>query len=69
MWAEYAQKETTGLTPFQCIVGYKPPLFPWSGEPTNVPAIMDWLTQSEEVWNQTYWHLQCAIRRQKGQAH
>ncbi len=47
MWAEYAQnslqKPSTGLTPFQCIMGFQPPLFPWSGEPTEVPAINDWL--------------------------
>ncbi|KAK3506429.1 hypothetical protein QTP70_002153 [Hemibagrus guttatus] len=41
-WAEYAQNSlrppATGLTPFQCVLGYQPPLFPWSGEPSNVPA-------------------------------
>lgn len=51
MWAEYTQnsicKEATGLNPFQCVLGYQPPLFPWSGEPTNVPAVNDWLNRSE----------------------
>ncbi|KAK3545117.1 hypothetical protein QTP70_000990 [Hemibagrus guttatus] len=42
-WAEYAQnslrQSTTGLTPFQCVLGYQPPLFPWDGEPSDVPAV------------------------------
>lgn len=72
MWAEYAQnsiqKSSTGLTPFQCILGFQPPLFPWSGEPSNVPAVDDWLLRSEETWNLAHTRLQRAIRRQKNQA-
>ncbi|KAL0149040.1 hypothetical protein M9458_055655, partial [Cirrhinus mrigala] len=41
LWAEYAQnslrKPSTNLTPFQCILGFQPPLFPWSGEPPELP--------------------------------
>lgn len=47
-WAEYAQNSlthsSTGLTPFQDftpVLGYQPPLFPWSGEPSEVPAVDD----------------------------
>ncbi|KAK3519820.1 hypothetical protein QTP70_006476 [Hemibagrus guttatus] len=45
-WAEYAQNSlrqpTTGLTPFQCVLGYQPALFPWDGEPSDVPAVDYW---------------------------
>lgn len=72
MWAEYAQnslqKPSTGLTPFQCIMGFQPPLFPWSGETTEVPAVNDWLQRSENIWNQAHTHLLHAVRRQKSQA-
>ncbi len=50
-WAEYAQnslrKPSTGLTPFKCVLGFQPPLFPWSGEPSELPAVNDWLRRSE----------------------
>ncbi|KAL0200303.1 hypothetical protein M9458_003490, partial [Cirrhinus mrigala] len=68
-WAEYAQnsilKPSTGLTPFQCVLGFQPPLFPWSGEPTELPAVNSWLQRSEATWNSAHTHLQQAIRRQK----
>ncbi|KAK3543613.1 hypothetical protein QTP70_025023 [Hemibagrus guttatus] len=48
-WAEYAQNSlrqpSTGLTPFQCVLGYQPPLFPWSGEPSNIPAVDYWFRE------------------------
>lgn len=72
MWAEYAQNSilqtATGLTPFKCILGFQPPLFPWSGEPSDVPAVNDWLNRSEATWNQAHNQLQHAIHRQRDQA-
>lgn len=66
MWAEYAQnyfcKPSTGLTLFQCTLGYQPPLFPWAGELSNVPTVNDWIQRSKESWNQAHHHLQ-AVRR------
>ncbi|KAK3516863.1 hypothetical protein QTP70_027081 [Hemibagrus guttatus] len=52
-WAKYAQNSlthsSTGLTPFQCVLGYQPPWFPWSEEPSEVPAMDDWSRRSQEV--------------------
>ncbi len=68
-WAEYAQNSlrqpSTGLTPFQCVLGYQPPLFPWSGEPSDVPSIDYWFRESERVWDAAHHQLQRAVRRRK----
>ncbi len=72
MWAEYAQnsltKPATGMTPFQCILGFQPPMFPWSGEPTDLPSVTEWLQRSEEVWDRAHTHLLRAVRHQELQA-
>ncbi|XP_051542269.1 uncharacterized protein LOC127433932 [Myxocyprinus asiaticus] len=71
-WAEYVQnsilKPSTKLTPFQCVLGFQPPLFPWSGELSDVPAVNDWFQRSEAVWDQAHVHVQRAINRGKEQA-
>ncbi|KAK3532853.1 hypothetical protein QTP70_000252 [Hemibagrus guttatus] len=71
-WAEYAQNSlihsSAGLTLFQCVLGYQPPLFPWSGEPFDVPAVEEWYQRSQEVWERAHVHLQRAVRRQRIQA-
>ncbi|KAL0198153.1 hypothetical protein M9458_006693, partial [Cirrhinus mrigala] len=68
-WAEYAQnslrQDSTELTPFQCVLGYQPPLFPWTEEPSNVPAVDYRFRESERVWDSAHHHLQRAIRRDK----
>ncbi|KAI2644849.1 Transposon Tf2-9 polyprotein [Labeo rohita] len=68
-WVEYAQnslrQDTTGLTPFQCVLGYQPPLFPWTEEPSNVPAVDHWFRESERVWDSAHIHLQRAVQQHK----
>ncbi|KAK3562094.1 hypothetical protein QTP86_027217, partial [Hemibagrus guttatus] len=68
-WAEYAQNSlrqpSTGLTPFQCVLGYQPPFFPWSGEPSDVPAVNHWFRESERVWGSAHHQLQRALRRRR----
>ncbi|KAL0151898.1 hypothetical protein M9458_052790 [Cirrhinus mrigala] len=69
LWVEYAQnslrQDTTGMTPFQCVLGYQPPLFPWTEEPSNVPAVDYWFRESERVWDSAHHHLQRAVRQHK----
>ncbi|KAL0204357.1 hypothetical protein M9458_002375, partial [Cirrhinus mrigala] len=69
LWAEYAQnslcQDTTGLTPFQCVLGYQPPLFPWTEEPSHVLAVDHWFWESERVWDSAHHHLQRAVRHHK----
>ncbi|KAK3569947.1 hypothetical protein QTP86_007632 [Hemibagrus guttatus] len=71
-WAEYAQnslrQSTTGLTPFQCVLGYQPPLFPWDEEPSDVPAVDYWFRESERVWGEAHRQLQRALRRRRSTA-
>ncbi|KAL0172695.1 hypothetical protein M9458_033006, partial [Cirrhinus mrigala] len=68
-WAEYTQnslcQDTTGLTPFQCALGYQPPLFPWTEEPSHVPAVDHWFRESERVWDSAHHHLQRTVRQHK----
>ena len=72
VWAEIAQNSlissTTRTTPFQCILGYQPPLAPWTGAQTDVPAIDEWMKRSEQVWEETHQRIEAAIQRQKEQA-
>ncbi|XP_026064428.1 uncharacterized protein LOC113047291 [Carassius auratus] len=68
-WAKYPQdslrQPTNRLTPFQCMLGYQPPLFPWSGEPSDVPSIDYWFQESERVWDAAHHQLQRALRRRR----
>lgn len=63
--SDFLHQATTGLTPFQCILSYQPPLFPWSGEPSDFPAIHHWFQESERVWDSDHIHLQRAVQRHK----
>ncbi len=68
-WAEYPQNSlrqpSTGFTPFQCVLGYQPPLFPWSGEPLEIPSVDYWFWESERVWDEAHHQLKRAVRRRK----
>ncbi len=38
------------LTPFKCILGHQPPLFLWTGEPSEVPDLDYWFRARELKW-------------------
>ncbi len=40
------------------------PLFPWSGEPSSVPAVDEWIRRSERVWDSAHVCLQRPVRTQ-----
>ncbi|XP_067305532.1 uncharacterized protein [Pseudorasbora parva] len=50
---------------FQCVLGYQPLFFPWSGEPSGVPAVDYWFRESERVWDEAQHQLQRALSRCK----
>ncbi|KAI2647229.1 Transposon Tf2-9 polyprotein [Labeo rohita] len=49
----------------RCVLGYQPPLFPWTEEPSNVPAVDHWFRESERAWDSAHHHLQRAVRQHK----
>lgn len=57
-----------GLTPFHCILGYQPSLFPWLDEPPNVSALDDLYQRSREVVEGAHVQLQRAIQHKEAQA-
>ncbi len=40
-------------------------MFPWSGEPSEVSAVNDWVKSSEWVWDSAHVRLQRAVRAQR----
>ncbi|XP_066525856.1 uncharacterized protein [Hoplias malabaricus] len=56
---------TTGTTPFECILSYQPPIMPWTGVITKVPAVDSWMKRSEEVWESTHQHIERILNRYK----
>lgn len=53
------QTLSTGLTHFQCVLGFQPPLFPWSEKPMDLLPINIWLQRSETTWTQVFFFFFC----------
>lgn len=67
LWAEYAhntlQSSATGMSPFQCQLGYQPPLFPDQEEEVRVPSILHFVRRCKRTWRQARQNLQRASKR------
>lgn len=50
----FLKHSATNLTPFQCVLGFKPPLFPLNPSVTEIPAIDEWFNRSEQVWERAH---------------
>ncbi|KAK5935669.1 hypothetical protein CgunFtcFv8_021011 [Champsocephalus gunnari] len=54
MWVEYAHNtlptSATGLTPFQCVHGYQPPLFPANEAEVTVPSAHAMVRRFRRIW-------------------
>ncbi|KAL6460098.1 hypothetical protein MHYP_G00318570, partial [Metynnis hypsauchen] len=61
------QPETSAVTALST-TAFPPPLAPWTGVQTGVPAVDDWMRRSEQVWEQTHQHIDTMLQRQKEQA-
>ncbi len=53
-WAEYAHNSlpssTTGLSPFECCLGYKPPLFTSQVSQSSVPSVETFIQRCKRTW-------------------
>ena len=54
LWVEYSHNtltsSTTGLSPFQCVYGYQPPLFPTLERETSCPSVQAFIHRCRRTW-------------------
>ena len=55
-WIEYAHNSmpsaATGMSPFECSLGYQPPLFPAQEEDICVPSVQHHIRRCRRVWKE-----------------
>lgn len=53
VWVEYSINSrvnpVTKLSPFQCVLGFQPPLFPWDAPGSSVPSVETWYRDSRRA--------------------
>uniref|UniRef100_A0A3B3Q687 Gypsy retrotransposon integrase-like protein 1 n=1 Tax=Paramormyrops kingsleyae TaxID=1676925 RepID=A0A3B3Q687_9TELE len=72
VWAEYGINTrinpVTRMSPFQCVLGFQPGLFPWDAETSDVPQVETWYRTAREVWQKSHSALSAQAARQQTQA-
>uniref|UniRef100_A0A672HVL4 Gypsy retrotransposon integrase-like protein 1 n=1 Tax=Salarias fasciatus TaxID=181472 RepID=A0A672HVL4_SALFA len=71
-WVEYAHNSlvcsSSGLSPFQCSLGYQPPLFPSQERELAVPSVQAAMRRCERVWKRARAALLRSSRQMEQQA-
>lgn len=71
-WVEYAHNSlinaSSGLSPFQCSLGYQPPLFPSQEQEIAVPSVQKFIRRCEKTWRRARASLLRSSRRMEAQA-
>ncbi|CAJ1078658.1 Pol polyprotein [Xyrichtys novacula] len=71
-WVEYAynslSNSSSGLSPFQCVLGYQPPLFPASEEEIVIPSVQSFVRRCKRTWRKVRVALRRASLRMEQQA-
>uniref|UniRef100_A0A8C5HTM3 Gypsy retrotransposon integrase-like protein 1 n=3 Tax=Gouania willdenowi TaxID=441366 RepID=A0A8C5HTM3_GOUWI len=71
-WVEYAHNSqinsSLGMSPFQCSLGYQPPLFPSQEQELSVPSVQTFVSQIKRVWDRARARLIQSTERMERQA-
>uniref|UniRef100_A0A8C5E6L5 Integrase catalytic domain-containing protein n=1 Tax=Gouania willdenowi TaxID=441366 RepID=A0A8C5E6L5_GOUWI len=70
VWVEYAHNSlpcsSTGLSPFECVFGYQPPLFPALESEVSVPSALMLVRRCKRAWLKARSRLlQCSAERKR----
>ena len=71
-WVEYAHNSlvnaSSGFSPFQCSLGYQPPLFPSQEQEIAVPSVQQFMRRCEKTWRRARAALLRSSQRMEAQA-
>lgn len=71
-WVEYAHNalsnSSSGLSPFQCSLGYQPPLFPSQEQEIDIPSVQSLIRRCQGTWKKARKALQRASLQMSSQS-